>query len=86
MGPGGDRPADGTEEGLGEPAVGELPRLGPTIPDVGTFLIPVIGIAVPVILAAALLVLQAAGGIAGIRLAHRSLERTASLVPRWMRG
>lgn len=85
LGGGNVPPADGADEGLGRPAIVELAPPVAAVPDVGTLLIPAIGVAAPVLVAVAILTLQVLGGAAGVRLARRTLERFASVPPRWTR-
>ncbi|HUH07560.1 MAG TPA: hypothetical protein VML96_07110 [Egibacteraceae bacterium] len=58
----------------------------PTLPDAGSWLIPVMGVAVPALIVALIVVAQVIGGAAGLRLARVALDRMMSLAPAWTRS
>ncbi|MGH2428307.1 MAG: hypothetical protein ACRDGV_05395 [Candidatus Limnocylindria bacterium] len=78
----GDEPAAG---GADRPRLRDVPPLAPTLPDVGSWLVPALGAAVPALIVALLVALQLAGGAAGLGLARAALERLATAAPPWIR-
>ncbi|MGH2385284.1 MAG: hypothetical protein ACRDGB_09580 [Candidatus Limnocylindria bacterium] len=70
----------------GKPSVPELPPLMPGLPDAGSWLVPVIGVAVPALVVALVVAAQVIGGAAGLRIARGTLERIASIKPAWTRS
>ena len=69
----------------GKPSLPELPPLMPALPDAGSWLVPVIGVAVPALIVALIVAAQVIGGAAGLRIARGALERIASIKPAWTR-
>jgi len=58
----------------------------PTLPDAGSWLVPAVGVAVPALIVAIIVVGQLIGGAAGLGLARAALERVRSVTPTWMRS
>jgi hypothetical protein len=65
-------------------SVPQAPPLPPSLPDLGSWLVPTLGVAVPAVVVAALVALQLIGGAAALRVVHASLDRIGSYVPSWL--
>ena len=82
QGSGPDAPGDATQAGLQVPGVVVVP---PSLPNVGTWLVPSLGVGVPAILVAVLVLVQVLSGAAGIRATRGMLDRIGTHVPPWLR-
>jgi hypothetical protein len=81
-GSGPDIPGDATQAGLQVP---EAAVVAPSLPNVGTWLVPGLGVAVPALLVVVLVIVQVFGGAAGIRATRGMLDRVGMHVPPWLR-
>jgi hypothetical protein len=75
-------PGDATQAGLQVPGVVVVP---PSLPNVGTWLVPSLGVAVPALLVAVLVLVQVLSGAAGIRATRGVLDRVGTHVPPLLR-
>jgi hypothetical protein len=75
----------GAEVTNGAVTVPEAAPLPPSLPDLGSWLVPALGVAVPILVVAGLVALQLIGGAAALRIVHASLDRVGSRVPPWLK-
>jgi len=80
--PGGPGGAEVTNGAVTVPEAAPLP---PSLPDLSSWLIPALGVAVPLVVVAGLVALQLIGGAAALRIVHASLNRVGSRVPPWLK-
>jgi hypothetical protein len=66
------------------PTVPAGPPIPPSLPGVGSWLIPALGIAVPVLFLAALMAVQVLSGVVGLQVARGGLRRIGAMVPPWL--
>jgi hypothetical protein len=86
-GAGGGGPVSaGADATRGQISVPEAPPLAPSLPDLGSWLVPTLGVAVPAAVVAVLVALQLIGGAAALRVVRGSLDRIGSHVPSWLRS
>lgn len=69
----------------GRPTLVHLPEPNPTIPNVGTWLVPAIGVAVPGLIALLFVAIQIVGGAAATGMAQRVIKHASSFTPAWRR-
>jgi hypothetical protein len=67
-----------------QPWVAEPLPLPPSLPSVGSWLVPALGAAVPALLVVLLVAAQIIGGAAGLRAAGVTLDRSGAHVPPWL--
>jgi hypothetical protein len=56
------------------------------LPSIGSWLVPSLGVAVPALLVAGLVLVQVLGGATAIRAARGMLDRVGTNVPPWLRS
>ena len=87
---GGEPPSSSPTGGVGSPVTGsraivpEAPPLATVLPG-DSLLVPALGVAVPVLIVGALVMLQVLGGAAALRVARGALDRLAVAAPAWLR-